>query len=77
MKNRKTLTTIGLIVGIIAILMCFVIPFFLSKSMNDFSMFYFITFLVFVGVGNYTLEKSLNPFTLMETRVLKLKRILK
>jgi len=74
-KKRKKLSIIGIITGGIAILMIFVIPFFIPRSLDDYAWIYFITFLTLVGVGNITMEKSQRPLSLKEERKEKLKDI--
>ena len=77
--TSKTKSKITLVTGITAILMMFVIPFFLPNSIANnktFVWIYFITFFTLVGWSNYTNEKIEN-MSLEEKREEKLKEILK
>jgi hypothetical protein len=65
--------------GIIAILMLFIIPFFLTKDVENnrtFGIIYFIIFLSFVGWSNYTGEK-IEKMSIEEKRDEKIKELLK
>jgi accessory gene regulator protein AgrB len=73
-KSKLTLVT-----GIIAILMLFVVPFFLPNSIANNKTFlwtYFILFFSLVGWSNYTNEK-IDNMSVEENREEKLKEILK
>jgi len=73
-KSKLTLVT-----GIIAILMIFVVPFFLHNSIfnnKTYTWIYFIVFLSLVGWSNYTNEK-IEKMSVEEKREEKLKEILK
>ena len=75
-KNKSKLT---LVTGITAILMMFVIPFFLPNSIcnnKTYTLIYFIVFLSLVGWSNYTNEK-IEKMSVEEKREEKLKEILK
>jgi O-antigen/teichoic acid export membrane protein len=83
MKNRKLLSIIGLVSGITAFLMLFIIPFilifFFPEETNNkiFAIIYFIIFLILTATGNITLEKSNLPVDVGEKRDKKLNNILK
>ena len=73
-KSKLTLVT-----GILALLMMFVVPFFLPNSIANNTTFvwiYFIVFLSLVGWSNYTNEK-IEKMSVEEKREEKLKEILK
>ena len=73
-KSKLTLVT-----GITAILMLFVVPFFLPNSIANNTTFvwiYFILFFSLVGWSNYTNEK-IDNMSVEEKREEKLKEILK
>ena len=77
--TSKTKSKITLVTGITAILMMFVIPFFLPNSIANNKTFvwtYFIVFLILVGWSNYTNEK-IEKMSLEEKREEILKEILK
>jgi ABC-type iron transport system FetAB permease component len=75
--NRKQLKYIGLVAGVIAILMLFVIPFLLDDNFSMSPWLYFVVFLCMTALGNITMEKSMKPLNKQEERKYKLKRILK
>lgn len=79
--KRKVLSKIGVISGIIALLMLFVIPFILIKIPETdnklFAGIYFVIFLVCTAVANVTMEKSSKPITLDEEREEKIRKIIK
>ena len=80
MLKRKILSKVGIIFGIVAILMLFVIPFALKMSGTDNKLFagiYFGIFLVCTAVANITFEKSGKPVTLDEEREEKIRQIIK
>ena len=73
-KSKLTLVT-----GITAMLMLFVVPFFLPNSIANNTTFvwiYFILFFTLVGWSNYTNEK-IDNMSVEEKREEKLKEILK
>ena len=73
-KSKLTLVT-----GITALLMMFVLPFFLPNSIANnktFVWIYFILFFTLVGWSNYTNEK-IEKMSVEEKREEKLKEILK
>ena len=75
----RTKRNIGHLFGITAMLMLFVIPFFLPNSVcnnKTYSWTYFIVFLSLVGWSNYTNEK-IEKMSVEEKREEKLKEILK
>ena len=77
--TSKTKSKITIVTGIIAMLMMFVIPFFLPNSVcnnKTYSWTYFIVFLSLVGWSNYTNEK-IEKMSVEEKREEKLKEILK
>ena len=77
--TSKTKSKLTLVTGILAILMMFVIPFFLPNSITNnktFVWIYFIVFLSLVGWSNYTNEK-IEKMSVEEKREEKLKEILK
>lgn len=79
MCNSKIKSKLTLVTGITAILMLFVIPFFLPTSLLNnitFIWIYFILFFTLMGWSNYTNEK-LENMTLEEKREEKLQEILK
>jgi hypothetical protein len=83
MKNRKALNIIGMISGVTALLMLFIIPIIGIYFNSDFfnnkqdSLWYFILFLVLTSTANITLEKSNLTVDIDEIRDEKLKSILK
>ena len=77
--TSKTKSKITLFTGITAILMMFVIPFFLPNSIcnnKTYTWIYFIVFLSLVGWSNCTNEK-IEKMSVEEKREEKLKEILK
>jgi len=77
--TSKTKSKLTLVTGITAILMLFVIPFFLPNSIANnktFVWIYFILFFTLVGWSNYTSEK-IDNMSVEEKREEKLKEILK
>ena len=75
----KVKSKITIVTGIIAILMMFVLPFFLPNSIANNTTFvwiYFILFFSLVGWSNYTNEK-IDNMSVEEKREEKLKEILK
>jgi accessory gene regulator protein AgrB len=77
--TSKTKSKLTLVTGITAILMLFVIPFFLPNSIcnnKTYTWIYFIVFLSLVGWSNYTSEK-IDNMSVEEKREEKLKEILK
>ncbi len=75
----KTKSKLTLVTGIIALLMMFVVPFFLPNSIANnktFVWIYFILFFTLVGWSNYTNEK-IDNMSVEEKREEKLKEILK
>ena len=77
--TSKTKSKLTLVTGITAILMMFVIPFFLPNSITNnktYNWIYFIVFLSLVGWSNYTNEK-IEKMSVEEKREEKLKEILK
>jgi len=77
MLKRKILSRVGVVVGIIAFLMMFVIPFFIKSNDKILAGVYFVLFLTCTGVANITLEKSGKPVTLEEEREEKIRQIIK
>lgn len=83
MRKKKVLGIIGLVSGIIALSMLFVIPFigiyFFTDLFNNekFVIFYFIVFFILTGTGNITLEKSNEPLDIQEERDVKINRLFK
>ncbi len=79
--KRKILSKIGVISGIIAFLMLFVIPFILIKIPGTdnklWAGIYFCIFLVCTAVANISFEKSGKPVTLDEEREEKIRQIFK
>ena len=78
--KRKRLGRIGMISGIIAFLMMFVIPFFIINipGMNNktYAGIYFVIFLTLTFIGNFTMEKSQKPLSLDEEREEKIRQVL-
>ena len=77
--TSKTKSKLTLVTGITALLMMFVIPFFLPNSIcnnKTYAWIYFIVFLSLVGWSNYTNEK-IEKMSVEEKREEKLKEILK
>jgi accessory gene regulator protein AgrB len=73
-KSKLTIVT-----GITAMLMLFVVPFFLPNSISNnkiYGTIYFVIFLCLVGWSNYTNEK-IDNMSVEEKREEKLKEILK
>jgi hypothetical protein len=84
MSKKSKLSIIGIVTGIIAVLMLFVIPFVGIYFNSDFfnnkqdSIWYFILFLVLTATANITLEKSSRQqIDVDEARDIKLNKILK
>jgi accessory gene regulator protein AgrB len=77
--TSKVKSKITIVTGIIALLMMFVVPFFLPNSIANNTTFvwiYFILFFSLVGWSNYTNEK-IDNMSIEEKREEKLKEILK
>ena len=77
--TSKVKSKITIVTGIIALLMMFVVPFFLPNSIANNTTFlwiYFILFFTLVGWSNYTNEK-IDNMSIEEKREEKLKEILK
>ena len=77
--TSKVKSKLTIVTGIIAILMMFVVPFFLPNSIANNTTFvwiYFILFFSLVGWSNYTNEK-IDNMSVEEKREEKLKEILK
>jgi FtsH-binding integral membrane protein len=77
--TSKTKSKLTLVTGITALLMMFVVPFFLPNSIcnnKTYTWIYFIVFLSLVGWSNYTSEK-IDNMSVEEKREEKLKEILK
>lgn len=77
MLNRKILSRIGIVAGIVAFLMMFVIPFFIKSNDKTFAGIYFGLFLSCTCIANVTMEKSNKPITLEEEREEKIRQIIK
>jgi hypothetical protein len=77
MLKRKILSRVGIVAGILAFLMMFVIPFFIKSNDKMYAGVYFVLFLTCTGVANITLEKSGKPVTLEEEREEKIRQIIK
>lgn len=77
MLKRKILSRISIVVGILAFLMMFVIPFFIKSNDKMYAGIYFFIFLLFTVVANITIEKSNKPITLEEEREEKIRQIIK
>jgi len=77
MLKRKILSRVGVVVGIIAFLMMFVIPFFIKSNNKTYAGIYFVIFLVCAAVANITMEKSSKPISLDEEREEKIRQIIK
>ena len=79
--KRKILSRVGMIFGILAFLMMFVIPFILIKIPGTdnklWAGIYFVIFLVCTAVANITMEKSDKPISLDEEREEKIRQIIK
>lgn len=79
LKRRKILGRIGVVFGIIALLMLFVVPFFIPQEIgNDktYAAIFFVSFLIFMFIGNITMEKSSKPLSLEEERDEKISQII-
>jgi hypothetical protein len=76
MLKRKILSRVGILVGVIAFLMMFVIPFFIKSNDKMYAGIYFCFFLTCTCVANVTLEKSNKPPSL-EEREEKIRQIIK
>jgi hypothetical protein len=77
--TSKTKSKLTLVTGITALLMMFVVPFFLPNSIANnktFVWIYFILFFTLVGWSNYTNEK-IEKMSVEEKREETLKEILK
>jgi len=77
--TSKTKSKLTIVTGITALLMMFVVPFFLPNSIANnktFVCIYFILFFTLVGWSNYTNEK-IDNMSVKEKREEKLKEILK
>ena len=77
MLKRKILSRVGIVVGILAFLMMFVIPFFIKSNDKTYAGIYFFIFLICTAVANITMEKSSKPITLEEEREEKIRQIIK
>jgi Ca2+/Na+ antiporter len=77
MLKRKILGRVGVVVGIIAFLMMFVIPFFIKSNNKTYAGIYFVLFLICTAVANVTMKKSSEPITLEEEREEKIRQIIK
>jgi hypothetical protein len=81
MLKRKILSRVGIVAGILAFLMMFVIPFFIIKipgtDNKTYAGIYFVIFLVCTAVANVTMEKSSKPISLDEEREEKISQIIK
>lgn len=79
--KRKRLSKIGVVFGILAFLMLFVIPFFIIKVPGTdnklYAGIYFGIFLICTCVANITMEKSNKPISLEEEREEKIRQIIK
>lgn len=78
--KRKILSRIGIISGIVAFLMMFVIPFFIIKVPGTdnkiYAGIYFVVFLTCTYLANVTMEKSNKPISLDEEREEKIRQVL-
>lgn len=80
--TKRKLGNIGIVFGAIAILMLFVGPFIIEGLFTDYrndntiATIYFVTFLIFIFIGNVLGERSNKIGTLQEEREDKLKEIL-
>lgn len=77
MLKRKILGRVGVVVGIIAFLMMFVIPFFIKSNNKTYAGIYFVLFLICTAVANVTMKKSSEPINLEEEREEKIRQIIK
>jgi hypothetical protein len=77
MLKRKILSRVGILVGVIAFLMMFVIPFFIKSNDKMYAGIYLCFFLTCTCVANVTLEKSNKPSSLEEEREEKIRQIIK
>jgi hypothetical protein len=77
MLKRKILSRVGVVVGIIAFLMMFVIPFFIKSNDKMYAGIYFFIFLLCTAVANITMKESAKPITLEEEREEKIRQIIK
>lgn len=81
MLKRKILSRIGIISGIVALLMLFVIPFFIINIPGTdnklYAGIYFVIFLTCTCIANVTMEKSNKPVSLDEEREEKIRQIIK
>lgn len=74
--KRKRLSKIGIVFGIVAFLMLFVIPFFIKSNDKLCAGIYFGIFLTFTCLANVTMEKSNKPISLDEEREEKIRQVL-
>ena len=77
MLKRKILSRVGIVVGILAFLMMFVIPFFTKSNDKTYAGIYFVIFLICTAVANITMKESAKPITLEEEREEKIRQIIK
>lgn len=77
MLKRKILSRISIVVGILAFLMMFVIPFFIKSNDKMYACIYFGFFLTCTFIANVTMEKSNRPISLDEEREEKIRQIIK
>ena len=77
MLKRKILSRVGILVGVIAFLMMFVILFFIKSNDKMYAGIYFFIFLLCTAVANITMEKSSKPISLEEEREEKIRQIIK
>jgi preprotein translocase subunit SecG len=77
MLKRKILSRVGIVVGILAFLMMFVIPFFIKSNDKTYAGIYFVIFLICTAVANITMKKSSKPISLEEEREEKIRQIIK
>jgi hypothetical protein len=77
MLKRKILSRVGIVVGILAFLMMFVIPFFIKSNDKMYAGIYFVIFLICTAVANITMKESAKPITLEEEREEKIRQIIK
>lgn len=78
--RQKRLGKIGVVSGIIAFLMLFIIPFFIIKVPGTdsklYAGIYFGIFLTCTYIANVTMEKSNKPVSLDEEREEKIRQVL-
>lgn len=77
MLKKKRLGKIGILFGILAFLMMFVIPFFIKSNDKLYAGIYFGIFLTCTCIANITMEKSNKPVSLDEEREEKINQIFK